>query len=103
MEKGVLECWCPMRLSFLFGLGLILAGCAASPIKDRNPEVLAPLKVLSYSGIDPQLGEHLYPDENLIAERLSVVIEESRQKQRADAGVRANRMGKTTTLHSLHQ
>jgi Catalase len=81
MEKGVLECWCPTRLSFLFGLGLILAGCGASPTKDPNPQVVASLNVLSYSSVDPQLGEHLYPDENLIAEKLSVVIEESVRKQ----------------------
>jgi hypothetical protein len=88
MEKGVPECWCRTRLSFLFGLGLILAGCAASPIKDPNPEVLAPLKVPSYSSVDPQLGEHLYPDENLIAEKLSVVIEESIRKQYAAGSAR---------------
>jgi Catalase len=70
-----------MRLSFLFGVGLILAGCGVSPIKDSNPEVVAPLNVLSYSSVDPQLGEHLYPDENRIAEKLSVVIEESVRRQ----------------------
>jgi hypothetical protein len=81
MEKGVLESWCPTSLSFLFGLELILAGCGASPIKDPYPKVVAPLNVLSNSSVDPQLGEHLYPDENLIAEKLSVVIEESIRKQ----------------------
>jgi Catalase len=88
MEKGVLECWCPTRLGLLFSLGLILAGCAASPIKGPNPEVLAPLKVLSYSSADAQLGEHLYPDENLIADKLSVVIEESIRKQYSTGSVR---------------
>jgi len=81
VEKCVLESWCPTRLSFLFGLQLILAGCGAAPIKDPNSEVVAPLNVISYSNIDSQLGEHLYPDENLIAEKLSVVIEESVRKQ----------------------
>jgi Catalase len=81
MEKGVIESWCPTRLSFLYGLGLILAGCGASPIKGTNTKVVAPFNVLSYSSVDPQLGEHLYPDENLIAQKLSVAIEESVRKQ----------------------
>ena len=37
--------------------------------------------MLRYPSIDAQLGEHLYPDEKPIAEKLSVVIEESIRKQ----------------------
>jgi hypothetical protein len=37
--------------------------------------------VITYPGIDPELGEHLYLNEKPIAEALSVVIEESIRKQ----------------------
>jgi hypothetical protein len=81
MEKAVRDFWCSTRLSVLFSLGFIIAGCSTSPIKEPNPETVAPLNVLSYPSVDAQLGEHLYPEEKPIAEKLSGVIEESVRKQ----------------------
>jgi hypothetical protein len=81
MEKAVSEYWCPRRLSFLFSLGFILVGCGASPIKEPIPEEVATLSVLSHPSVDAQLGERLYPEEMPIADKLSVVIEESVRKQ----------------------
>jgi hypothetical protein len=81
MEKAVSDYWCPRRLSFLFSLGFILVGCGASPIKEPIPEEVATLSVLSHPSVDAQLGERLYPEEMPIADKLSVVIEESVRKQ----------------------
>jgi Catalase len=81
LEKTVSDCWCPTCRSFLLGLALVIAGGAASQVKEPNPEAIATINVLRYPSIDAQLGEHLYPDEKPIAEKLSVVIEESIRKQ----------------------
>jgi len=80
-EKTVSHCWCPIRRSFILGLALAIAGCSVSQVKEPNPEASATINVLRYPSIDAQLGEHLYPDEKPIAEKLSVVIEESIRKQ----------------------
>jgi hypothetical protein len=81
LEKTVSDCWCPTCRSFLLGLALVIAGCAASQVKEPNPEAITTINVLRYPSIDAQLGEHLYSDEKPIAEKLSVVIEESIRKQ----------------------
>jgi hypothetical protein len=81
MEKAVPDCWCPTRPSCLFGLALVIAGCGVSQVKDPNPAAAGTSSVLRYPSIDAQVGEHLYRDEKPIAEKLSVVIEESVRKQ----------------------
>jgi hypothetical protein len=75
------NCWYSTCLTLLCSLALLISGCGTSQIKEPNPEVVAPLKALSSASVDAQLGEHLYPDENRIAEKLSVVIEESVRNQ----------------------
>jgi hypothetical protein len=74
-------CLCPTRLTPLFGLALVIAGCGATQVKDADPQEVAALNGLRYSSPDAQLGEHLYPDESAIADKLSVVIEESIRKR----------------------
>lgn len=74
-------CLCPTRLTPLFGLALVIASCGVTQVKDADPEAVAALNGLRYPSPDAQLGEHLYPDEKTIADKLSVVIEESIRKQ----------------------
>jgi hypothetical protein len=77
------------RLSPLFGLALVIAGCGVTQVKDSHPQEVATLDGVRYPSPDAQLGEHLYPDENAIANQLSVVIEESiRKKYSADTARR---------------
>jgi Catalase len=72
---------CPTRLTPLFGLALVTASCGLTQVKDADPQEVAALNGLRYSSPDAQLGEHLYPDESAIADKLSVVIEESIRKR----------------------
>ena len=81
MESAVPDCWRPTRLSPLFGAALVIAGCGVSPVKEPNSDGVATLNVIHYPNIDAQLGERLYRDEQPIAEKLSMVIEESLRKQ----------------------
>jgi hypothetical protein len=74
-------CLCPTRLTPLLGLALVIAGCGVTQVKDADPREVAALSRLRYPSPDAQLGEHLYPDENAIADQLSVVIEESIRKR----------------------
>jgi hypothetical protein len=74
-------CLCPTRMTPLFGLALVITGCGVVQVKDADPEAVAALNGVRYPSPDAQLGEHLYPDEKTIADKLSVVIEESLRKQ----------------------
>jgi hypothetical protein len=74
-------CLCPTRLTPLFGLALVIAGCGVTPVKDTDPEAVSAFNGLRYPSPDAQLGEHLYPDERAIANKLSIVIEESVRKR----------------------
>jgi hypothetical protein len=76
----VRDVWRSGCLIVLFDLALFIAGCT-SPRIEPNPKAAAPSNVLNYPDVDARLGENLYPNENLIAEQLSVVIEESIRKQ----------------------
>jgi hypothetical protein len=62
------------------GLALAIGGCVEN-VRKAGPEVAPTSDAVSYSDIDPELGEHLYPNETLIADELSVVIEHSIRKQ----------------------
>jgi hypothetical protein len=81
MEKSVPDYCCPTPLSLLLGTAFVIASCGVSPVKEPNSNEVATLNVIRYPSIDAQLGERLYPDEKPIAEKLSVVIEESVRKQ----------------------
>jgi hypothetical protein len=74
-------CLCPTRLTPLFGLALVIAGCGVTQVKNADPQEVTALNGLRYPSPDAQLGEHLYPDEKAIANQLSVVIEESIRKK----------------------
>src|SRR5476649_2166799 len=63
------------------GLALAIGGCSVENVRKAAPEVAPTSDAVSYSDIDPELGEHLYPNEPLIADELSVVIENSIRKQ----------------------
>jgi hypothetical protein len=65
----------------VLGLALSIGGCSVKQIKKAGPEASTASNVITYPGIDPELGEHLYLNEKPIAEALSVVIEESIRKQ----------------------
>jgi Catalase len=90
MEKRVPDCWCPTPLSLLFGAALVIAGCGISPLKEPKPDKVATANGLRYPRIDTQLGEHLNPDEKAIAEKLSVVIEESVRKKYTPGSARCD-------------
>ena len=63
------------------GLALAIGGCSVENVRKAAPEVAPTADAVSYSDIDPELGEHLYPNETLIADELSVVLENSIRKQ----------------------
>jgi len=58
-------------------LALTIVGCSVSPAKQSEHPATLAANLDSYPSVDQKLGEHLYPDEKPIAEKLSVVIEES--------------------------
>ncbi len=64
----------------LLALAVGMGGCHANAVKTKEPASTI-ASTISYPSIDAGLGEHLYPDENAIAEQLSGVIEESIRKQ----------------------
>ncbi len=75
------DCSYATRRTPSFGLALAIAGCVVAPVKDPDPKTAIDLDGLRYPRPDAQLGEHLYPDETRIADKLSVIIEDSVRKQ----------------------
>lgn len=70
----------PMRFSLISALAsmfMAISGCAAPYSKNTA------FNAASYPGIDPVLGESLYPDEAAIAEEIADAIEQSIRKQYA--------------------
>ena len=67
----------------LFALALVTACWGITPARAADPVAAATSSGLRYPFPDARLGEHLYPDETKIADRLSAVIEESVRKQYA--------------------
>lgn len=70
----------PMRFSLISALAsmfMAISGCAAPHFKNTA------FNAASYPGIDPVLGESLYPDEAAIAEEIADAIEQSIRKQYA--------------------
>lgn len=68
----------PMRFSLISALAsmfMAISGCAAPHSKNTA------FNAVSYPGIDPVLGERLYPDEAAIAEEIADAIERSIRKQ----------------------
>jgi hypothetical protein len=65
----------------VLALALTMGGCNVNAVKTTVREASPMASTVSYPSIDADLGEHLYPDEKLIADELSVVIEESIRKQ----------------------
>jgi hypothetical protein len=49
------------------GLALAIGGCSVENVRKAAAEVAPTADAVSYSDIDPELGEHLYPNETLIA------------------------------------
>src|ERR1700691_3665439 len=70
-----------MLLRLVLSLALSIGGCSVEGVKKAGPEASTASNVITYPGIDPDLGEHLYLNEKPIAEELSVVIEEAIRKQ----------------------
>lgn len=64
-----------------------LAGCSITQVKIADPEV-ATTTAIDYPRMDAELGEHLYPGEDLVAAKLSAVIEQSIRQQYAPGGAR---------------
>jgi hypothetical protein len=71
------------QLSFTIGLACALCACVVHPAKPEAPAAAVASDSNGYPSVDPDLGERLYPDERPIAEKLSVLIEESVRKQYA--------------------
>lgn len=78
----------PMRLCLLFSLSVVVGSCSAEQVRKTDPEATVAANVVPYPGIDPELGEHLYPNEKTVAEELSVVIEDSIRKQYSPGSAR---------------
>lgn len=78
----------PMLLRLVLSLALSIGGCSVEQVKKAGFEASTASNVITYPGIDPELGEHLYLNEKPIAEELSVVIEESIRKQYSPGSAR---------------
>jgi hypothetical protein len=81
-------CLLPVLSRLLFGLSLVIGGCSAEQTRKIDSETSAASSGVLNPGIDPELGEHLYPNEKAIAEELSVAIEDSIRKQYSPGGAR---------------
>jgi hypothetical protein len=77
-----------MLLRLVLSLALSIGGCSVEQVKKAGFEASTASNVITYPGIDPELGEHLYLNEKPIAEELSVVIEESIRKQYSPGSAR---------------
>jgi Catalase len=64
-----------------FGLAFAIFGCAVQPVKKSGAETPVSAHAVIYPSIDTDVGEHQYPGEEPIAQKLSVVIEQSIRKQ----------------------
>jgi Catalase len=78
----------PTLVGLSLALAPIIGGCSADKIKKVDPELSVATDAVGYSSIDPQLGEHLYPNEMRIADELSAVIEDSVRKQYSPGSAR---------------
>lgn len=72
----------PLRLLFGGVLFVAISSCSSTE-KPNNSASAAPANpdVMAYPSIDPDLGEHLYPNEMAIAQEISGVIEKSIRQQ----------------------
>src|SRR5579859_851024 len=87
-EKTCLRFCVERFLGLHFSLALVIAGCSVGQVKRGPPEAAAGSNAIVYPDIDTELGEHLYPSEKPIAEKLAVVIEQSIRKQYAAGNAR---------------
>ncbi len=74
----------PPHLRLLFGVVLLVAiSSCSSAKKPENVASAAPASPdgIAYPSIDPDLGEHLHPNEKAIAQEISGVIEKSIRQQ----------------------
>jgi Catalase len=76
------EVLCRTVLGPYFSVAVMLAGCSVAQAKVPEPEA-ATTTAIAYPRIDAELGEHLYPGEELVAAKLSAVIEQSIRRQYA--------------------
>jgi hypothetical protein len=66
----------------------MIAGCGIAQARNADGEAAGAPSAIVYPGIDAELGEHLYPNEELVAEKLSSVIEQSIRQQYAPGEAR---------------
>ena len=76
-----------LRQTFLFNVLVVLAGCSVAQVKMADSEAVATPAIV-YPRIDAELGERLYPGEELAAAKLSAVIEQSIRHQYAPGNAR---------------
>jgi hypothetical protein len=74
-------------LGLYFSVPVVLAGCSVAQLKIAYPEA-ATTTTIAYPRVDAELGEHLYPREDLVAAKLSAVIEQSIRQQYAPGNAR---------------
>jgi hypothetical protein len=79
---------CPRPAGVALCLTLAVGGCSAENARKTGPETPPMSDAVSYSSIDLQLGEHLYPNEMLIADEISTVIETSIREQYSPGSAR---------------
>jgi hypothetical protein len=86
-EICVPEGLCRTFLSLYFSVAVVLAGCSVARVKIADPEIPSATAIVEPS-VDAELGEHLYPGEDLVAAKLSAVIEQSIRQQYAPGNAR---------------
>jgi hypothetical protein len=72
---------------FYFNVLIALSGCSVAQVKVADPEADT-TPAIAYPSIDAELGEHLYPREDLVAAKLSAVIEQSIRQQYSPGSAR---------------
>ena len=78
----------PKPVGVALCLTLAVGGCSAVDVRKTAPETPPVSDAVSYSSIDLQLGERLYPNEVLIADKISTVIETSIREQYSPGSAR---------------
>jgi hypothetical protein len=80
----VLQGW---FVGLYFNVAIALAGCSVAQVKMADTEA-ATTPAIAYPRVDAELGERLYPNEDLVAAKLSAAIEQSIRHQYATGSAR---------------
>jgi Catalase len=86
--KNLFGVFRPMIIGFEISLALVIVSCSSENVKNEHSQAAVEAKALGYPGVDTELGEHLYKNEERSAEQLSMIIEQSIRRQYTEGNAR---------------